>query len=57
MPENVKSGLKIIPMSTVDEALQHALSGPLTPVEWNESEDPLPAPKIDGDGDEAVITH
>jgi ATP-dependent Lon protease len=57
VPETVKSGLKIIPMSTVDEALQHALSGPLTPIEWNEAEDPLPAPKIDGDGDEAVITH
>ena len=41
----------------VDDALLHALASPLTPIEWNEAEDPLPTPKLDGDGDEAVITH
>ena len=42
IPENVKSGLEIIPVSTADEVLKHALTGPLTPIEWNEVEDPLP---------------
>src|SRR3569833_2372964 len=42
IPDNVKSGLKIIPVSTADEALAHALAGPLTPVEWSEEEEPMP---------------
>src|SRR5690606_11991295 len=36
IPANVKEALRIIPVSTADEALAHALAGPLTPVEWNE---------------------
>ncbi|WP_031236812.1 endopeptidase La [Asticcacaulis sp. AC460] len=36
LPANVKSGLEIIPVALVEEALQHALTKPLTPVEWIE---------------------
>ena len=59
IPANVKDALEIIPVSTADEALAHALAGPLTPVEWNEDEEPMPATAkveevVDGD---AVITH
>ena len=56
IPANVKEALQIIPVSTADEALAHALAGPPTPVEWNEVEDPMPSgpPATDGD---AVITH
>ncbi len=57
VPENVKSNLTVIPMSTVDEALAHALAGPLTPIEWNEDAEPLASPALDADGDEAVMTH
>jgi len=57
VPENVKSNLTVIPMSTVDEALAHALAGPLTPIEWNEDAEPLASPAPDADGDEAVMTH
>jgi len=58
IPANVKEALEIIPVSTADEALGHALAGPLTPVEWNEDEEPLPTPKVEEvvDGD-AVLTH
>jgi ATP-dependent Lon protease len=35
VPENVKKGLEIIPVSTVDEVLARALTGPLIPIEWN----------------------
>jgi ATP-dependent Lon protease len=58
IPENVKSQLKIIPVSTVDQALAEALSRPLTPIEWNEDDQPAPVavPTDDLDGD-AVITH
>jgi ATP-dependent Lon protease len=36
VPDNVKAGLEIIPVATVDEVLAHALAGPLTPIEWDE---------------------
>src|SRR3979411_2995498 len=40
IPDNVKRGLKIIPVRTVDELLSHALAGPLTPIEWEEEAEP-----------------
>ena len=43
VPENVKSALTIVPVSTVDEVLSHALAGRLTPIEWNEDEAPATA--------------
>ncbi|HWU80741.1 MAG TPA: endopeptidase La [Caulobacter sp.] len=58
VPQSVKVGLEIIPVSTMDEVLKHALTGPLTPVEWNEAEEPIAASakKDEGDSD-AVLTH
>jgi ATP-dependent Lon protease len=59
VPDNVKAGLEIIPVSTMDEVLSHALVGPLTPIEWREEDEaPLGAspPADDGDAD-SVITH
>jgi ATP-dependent Lon protease len=44
VPDNVKSALEIVPISTADEALKWALTGTLTPVEWDEAAEPLPAP-------------
>jgi len=38
IPQNVKDGLKIIPVKNVDEVLKIALSKDLTPVEWVEIE-------------------
>lgn len=32
--DNVKSTLEIIPVGSVDEVLRHALTKPLTPIEW-----------------------
>jgi len=54
IPDNVKSGLEIIPVSTADEVLRHALSGPVTPIEWNEEAEPLPLSPPAEDGDAAV---
>ena len=34
IPENVKKGLELVPVSTVDEVLDLALTGPLHPIEW-----------------------
>ncbi len=58
VPENVKSGLEIIPVTTVDDVLLRALTGPLTPIEWREEDQPiLPAtPAEEADGG-LVVTH
>jgi ATP-dependent Lon protease len=36
IPDNVKRGLKIIPVKTVDELLSQALAAPMTPIAWPE---------------------
>jgi ATP-dependent Lon protease len=38
IPDNVKRGLTIIPVTTVDEVLSNALVRPLTPIEWTEAD-------------------
>src|SRR5437762_3906376 len=42
IPDNVKRGLKIIPVRTVDELLGKALSAPLIPVTWDEEAEAPP---------------
>jgi ATP-dependent Lon protease len=39
IPENVKRGLKIIPISTIDELLHNALVTPPQPIEWADGGD------------------
>jgi ATP-dependent Lon protease len=60
IPENVKKGLKIIPVTVVDEVLEHALTQPLVPIEWEEPDpDSLAVAKSsdeDADG-EGLVTH
>ena len=57
IPDNVKRGLKIIAVRTVDELLGNALAAPLTPVAWEE--DGEPPPVIPGTGEErsGLMTH
>jgi ATP-dependent Lon protease len=57
VPENVKSALEIVPISTADEALKWALTGTLTPVEWDEAAEPLPAAAPPADGATATVSH
>ena len=38
VPDNVKRGMKIISVGTVDEVLQHTLAAPLVPIEWPDKE-------------------
>jgi ATP-dependent Lon protease len=59
IPDNVKKGLEIIIASTVDEVLEHALTKPLVPIEWNESDNDsaaVSAPDDDSDGS-GVVRH
>ncbi len=39
IPDNVKQGLIIIPVETVDQVLEHALAGKVQPVEWSEADE------------------
>ena len=58
IPDNVKKGLTIIPVSTVDEVLKNALVSELTPIEWDEeAELAALAAKQSDDDDVGVITH
>ncbi|GAD59739.1 endopeptidase La [Brevundimonas sp. BAL450] len=57
VPDNVKAALEIVPVSTADEALKWALTGNLTPVEWDEETEPLPPAPPAGTGAETVISH
>ncbi|MBI1329500.1 MAG: endopeptidase La [Alphaproteobacteria bacterium] len=57
IPENVKSGLQIVPVSTVGEAIKVALVREPTPIDW---EEPVVKPAALAAGaaaDDAVVTH
>ncbi|MBM3580643.1 MAG: endopeptidase La [Alphaproteobacteria bacterium] len=61
IPDNVKRGLTVVPVATVDEILSRALVRPLTPIEWDESAGADSRPGAGEGGDEedvgGVITH
>jgi ATP-dependent Lon protease len=60
IPDNVKRGLTIIPVSTVDELLLHALTKKLVPIEWKDDRDdpPVIPPKSESTDDHpGLITH
>jgi ATP-dependent Lon protease len=42
MPDNVKNGLTIIPVKVVEQVLEHALTKPLLPIEWSETDETKP---------------
>ncbi len=56
IPDNVKKGLEIVPVSTVDEVLARALVKPLVAIEWpNDLEPAVPAKPAEGA--EAIRAH
>jgi ATP-dependent Lon protease len=57
IPDNVKRGLKIIPVNTADEVLLHALAGPLTPVTWVEDAEAAPVIPAQGEERSGLLTH
>ena len=49
IPDNVKKGLEIVPVATVDEVLARALVKPLVAIEWpNDLEPAVPAKPAEG---------
>jgi ATP-dependent Lon protease len=60
IPDNVKSGMEIIPVSRMGEVLKHALVRPLEPTEWTEAEQEAAAAKpsvADDDAAAAIVAH
>lgn len=57
IPENVKQGLEIIPVSTVDEVLKHALASPVVSVEWTERDEAAYRAAQSGKPLTDVVTH
>ncbi len=57
--DNVKSELEIIPVSTVDDVLKHALVRPLTPIEWDSEAnvEPVVATSVDDGDADSLVTH
>jgi ATP-dependent Lon protease len=56
IPDNVKQGMEIIPVSTMDEVLARALTRAPVPIEWSEKDQPV-AVAAEGDDVETVVTH
>ena len=60
IPDNVKKGLEILPMGTVDEVLEHALVARLVPIEWSEDQEEAGQAgktKAEGEVSGGVIKH
>lgn len=58
IPENAKQGLKIIPVSHVDEVLRVALVDPLVPIDWTEADELAAQPPVAAtDIAEAAVKH
>ena len=58
IPDNVKKGMEIIPVSYVTEVLQHALTESLIPIEWDETETKAKVTQNDGEDEHGgVLTH
>ena len=59
IPENVKKGLEIIPVGTVDEVLKLALCSPLSPIEWVEADEEVDsvAKQAQDEGEDTIVTH
>ncbi|MET0273846.1 MAG: endopeptidase La, partial [Phenylobacterium sp.] len=54
IPENVRQGMEIIPVSTMDEVLARALVRQPVAIEWNEADAP-PVAVAEDAGDEAMV--
>ena len=55
IPDNVKKGLEIVPVSTVDEVLARALTSQPVAIEWEEPAETAPA--VAKDAEVTVTTH
>ncbi len=59
LPNSVKNGLEIIPVSRMDQVLTHALTRQPVPIEWDENEEvkSAPVPSVGDDEAGSVVAH
>jgi ATP-dependent Lon protease len=59
IPQAIKDGLEIVPVSHVDQVLTHALATPVTPIDWTEADElaTVPVPDLAAAPDEVSIRH
>jgi ATP-dependent Lon protease len=59
IPQPIKDGLEIVPVSHVDEVLTRALATPVVPIDWTEADElaTVPAPELASAPDEVSIRH
>jgi ATP-dependent Lon protease len=57
IPENVKSGLDIVPVARMDEVIRQALVRPPVPIAWDEAKAPAPAVATDEETAAAQTAH
>jgi ATP-dependent Lon protease len=57
IPDNVKRGLKIVSVRTLDEVLGHALAEPLKPIDWEDDEAAQPVIPPGSEERSGLITH
>jgi ATP-dependent Lon protease len=57
IPDNVKNGLKILPVSDMEDVLKIALVRQPIPIEWEEPEDVEPSPVNTDSEENQVVTH
>ena len=55
IPDNVKRGMQIIPVNSVDDVLRNALVRPLEPIEWTEPVEPVEAGAKARDGEAGEV--
>ena len=56
IPDSVKNGLEIVPVSNIDEVLTHALLDKPEPIEWDESKDDSSTMVADGEDEVSKMT-
>jgi ATP-dependent Lon protease len=57
IPDNVKKGMSILLMNTVDDVLKHALVRPVTPIEWDENAEMEAMAQKEKNGAGDVVKH
>jgi ATP-dependent Lon protease len=57
IPDNVKRGMRIVPVSNVDDVLAEALTTKPVPIEWTEEGTEPPSTKKPDEGVSGVVTH
>jgi ATP-dependent Lon protease len=57
IPDNLKEGLKIIPVAHVSKVLEHALTRVPEKIEWDESAEEAAAAKLSSEGNQSATAH